>query len=54
MSKTIDSFPVLERDILRLSLGLGEPYEIMHSCDEIAEILKISQKNLLIKTGQLE
>ena len=40
MSKTIDSFPVLERDILRLSLGLGEPYEIMHSCDEIAEILK--------------
>ena len=39
MSKTIDSFPVLERDILRLSLGLGEPYEIMHSCDEIAEIL---------------
>ena len=40
MAKTIDSFPVLERDILRLSLGLGEPYEIMHSCDEIAEILK--------------
>ena len=40
ISKTIDSFPVLERDILRLSLGLGEPYEIMHSCDEIAEILK--------------
>ena len=39
MSKIIDSFPVLERDILRLSLGLGEPYEIMHSCDEIAEIL---------------
>ena len=30
MSKTIDSFPVLERDILRLSLGLREPYEIMH------------------------
>ena len=40
MSKTIDSFPVLERDILRLSLGLGEPYEILHSSDEIAEILK--------------
>ena len=39
ISKQIDSFPVLERDILRLSLGLGEPYEIMHSCDEIAEIL---------------
>ena len=39
MAKTIDSFPVLERDILRLSLGLGEPYEILHSSDEIAEIL---------------
>ena len=39
MAKTIDSFPVLERDILRLSLGLGEPHEIMHSSDEIAEIL---------------
>ena len=35
MSKTIDFFPILERDILRLSLGLGELYEIMHSCDEI-------------------
>ena len=31
MSKTIDSFPVLERDILPLSLVLREPYEIMHS-----------------------
>ena len=39
MSKEIESFPTLERDILRLSLGLGEPYEIMHSRDEIAEIL---------------
>ena len=38
MSKTIDSFPVLERDILRLSLGLGEPYEIMHSSDELSLI----------------
>ena len=39
MSKEIESFPTLERDILRLSLGLGEPYEIMHTRDEIAEIL---------------
>ena len=50
MSKTIDSFPILERDILRLSLGLGEPYEIMHTCDEIAEILskpkEVIDKNL--------
>ena len=48
MSKTIDSFPVLERDILRLSLGLGEPYEIMHSSDEIAEILD-EPKELIAK-----
>ena len=39
MAKTIDSFLILERDILRLSLGLGEPHEIMYSSDEIAEIL---------------
>ena len=49
MSKEIKSFPTLERDILRLSLGLGEPYEIMHSRDEIAEILnkpkEIIEKN---------
>ncbi len=44
ISKQIDSFPVLERDILRLSLGLGEPYEIMHSSDEIAEILNESKE----------
>ena len=46
MSKTIDSFPVLERDILQLSLGLGEPYEIMHSSDEIAEILDKPKEQL--------
>ena len=39
MSKEIESFPTLERDVLRLSLALEEPYEITHSCDEIAEIL---------------
>ena len=46
MSKTIDSFPVLERDILRLSLGLGEPYEIMHTNDEIAELLNESKETI--------
>ena len=46
MSKTIDSFPVLERDILRLSLGLGEPYEIMHTNDEIAELLNDSKETI--------
>ena len=57
MAKTIDSFPVLERDILRLSLGLGEPYEIMHSSDEIAEILnkpkEIIDKNLAMGISRL-
>ena len=57
MSKTIDSFPVLERDILRLSLGLGEPYEIMHSSDEIAEILnkpkELIDKNLAMGMSRL-
>ena len=57
MSKMIDSFPVLERDILRLSLGLGEPYEIMHSSDEIAEILnkpkELIDKNLAMGISRL-
>ena len=57
MAKTIDSFPVLERDILRLSLGLGEPYEIMHSSDEIAEILnkpkELIDKNLAMGISRL-
>ena len=44
ISKQIESFPLLERDVLRLSLGLGEPYEIMHSSDEIAEILNESKE----------
>ena len=57
MSKKIDSFPVLERDILRLSLGLGEPYEIMHSSDEIAQILnkpkELIDKNLAMGISRL-
>ena len=44
ISNQIESFPLLERDVLRLSLGLGEPYEIMHSSDEIAEILNESKE----------
>ena len=50
MFKQIESFPALERDVLRLSLGLGEPYEILHTIDEIAEILndskEVIEKNL--------
>ena len=50
ISKQIESFPSLERDVLRLSLGLGEPFEILHTTDEIAEILneskEVIEKNL--------
>ena len=48
--KQLESFPSLERDVLQLSLGLGEPFEILHTIDEIAEILneskEIIEKNL--------
>ena len=48
--KQLESFPTLERNVLQLSLGLGEPYEILHTIDEIAEILnepkEIIEKNL--------
>jgi len=48
--KLLESFPPLERDILKLSLGLGEPFEVLHTIDEIAEILneskEIIEKNL--------
>ena len=46
ISKQIESFPLLERDILRLSLGLGEPYEIMHTNDEISELLNESKETI--------
>ena len=46
ISKQIESFPLLERDILRLSLGLGETYEIMHTNDEIAEILNETKETI--------
>ena len=48
ISKRIESFPLLERDILRLSLGLGESYEIMHTNDEIAEILNETKETIEI------
>ena len=48
--KQLESFPSLERNVLQLSLGLGEPYEILHTSDEIAEILneskEVIEKNL--------
>ena len=48
--KQLESFPTLEKDIMQLSLGLGEPYEILHTTDEIAEILneskEVIEKNL--------
>ena len=50
ISKQIESFPSLERDVLQLSLGLGEPFDILHTTDEIAEILneskEVIEKNL--------
>ena len=46
ISKQIESFPSLERDVLRLSLGLGEPYEIMHTIDEISELLNESKETI--------
>ena len=46
ISQQIESFPSLERDVLRLSLGLGEPYEIMHTIDEISELLNESKETI--------
>ena len=50
MCKQLESFPNLEKAVLQLSLGLGEPFEILHTTDEIAEILneskEIIEKNL--------
>ena len=48
--KQLEFFPTLERNVLQLSLGLGEPFEILHTTDEIAEILneskEVIEKNL--------
>ena len=46
ISKEIESFPLLERNVLRLSLGLVEPCEIMHTNDEIAELLNESKETI--------
>lgn len=48
--KLLEPLPSLERDVLKLRLGLGEPFEVLHTTDEIAEILneskEIIEKNL--------
>ena len=46
MCKQLESFPTLEREVLQLSLGLGEPFEILHTIDEIAEILNESKETI--------
>ena len=48
MCKQLESFPTLEREVLQLSLGLGEPFEILHTIDEIAEILNESKETIEI------
>ena len=44
LSKQLETFPTLERAVLQLGLGLGEPFEIPHTIDEIAEILNESKE----------
>ena len=44
--KQLKTFPPLERDVLQLSLGLTEPDEILHTSDQIAEILKQSKETI--------
>ena len=46
MCEQLESFPNLEKKVLQLSLGLGEPFEILHTTDEIAEILNESKKTI--------
>ena len=47
--KLLESFPSLERDVLKLRLGLGEPFEVLHTTDEIVEILN-KPKEIIEKT----
>jgi len=47
--KLLESFPPLERDVLKLRLGLGEPFEVLHTTDEIVEILN-EPKEIIEKT----
>ena len=46
--KQLESFPSLEKNVLQLSLGLGEPFEILHTTDEIAEILNETKETIEI------
>ena len=46
MCKQLESFPNIEREVLQLSLGLGEPFEILRTTDEIAEILNESKETI--------
>ena len=46
MYKQLESFPNIEREVLQLSLGLGEPFEILRTTDEIAEILNESKETI--------
>ncbi len=47
--KLLESFPSLERDVLKLRLGLGEPFEVLHTTDEIVQILN-EPKEIIEKT----
>ena len=46
MCNQLESFPSLEKAVLQLSLGLGEPFDILHTPDEIAEILNESKETI--------
>ena len=46
MCEQLESFPNLEKKVLQLRLGLGEPFEILHTTDEIAEILNESKETI--------
>ena len=47
--KLLESFPPLEKNVLKLRLGLGEPFEVLHTTDEIVEILN-EPKEIIEKT----
>ena len=55
--RQISKFPPLQKDILSLSLGLGDPFESAHTSEEIAEKLNESKetidKNLAIAMQRL-
>ena len=57
MAKQISTFPQFERDLLQLSLGLGDSSKRTNTNDEIAAILNVSKeeidKNLAIGMKKL-